>query len=162
MGCWLPVIWLLLHFLLVAPTDARPLDDNNSSTLQQQQPELVGGSSSSSSSSYSSSSRNNLGSLLSDMYSSILRTRLEQLLEGVTVAGEQASSEQVAGGGVSGGVEEQEQLAGGQPSDRTVTIHLPQPVTEIPRHIFTSLPGRSLYVEPNNLNHWYIHSSFIW
>jgi hypothetical protein len=69
------------------------------------------------------------------MYSSILRSRLEQLLEGVTVA------EAKAAAGLSEEEKEEEGLAGGQPSDRTVSILLPQPVTEIPTHIFKYLPG---------------------
>jgi hypothetical protein len=82
-----------------------------------------------------SSSSNSLNSLLSDMYSSILRTRLEQLLEGVTM-GRRVGGE--------GPASSEQELAGGQPSERTVTIYLPEPVTEIPRHIFTSLPGRTI------------------
>jgi hypothetical protein len=152
-----PALWLLLSLLAVTPASSRPSDPTGdlaqlsaaaSVSSLPQQPGLVGGSStfsisssssiSSNSNSYSSSS--SLGSLLSNMYSSILRSRLEQLLEGVTV-GEAVSSGQEVVVGVVDSEQEVLGVVGQQPSERTVTVHLPHPVTEIPRHLFSSLPG---------------------
>ena len=90
-------------------------------------PELVGG---------------NLDLLISDMYNRIIRERLENLLEGVSPPMQATFGEELLESSdplnrkeeinKNSAFEEQEEL---------VEISLPISITEIPRELFTSLPG---------------------
>ena len=86
----------------------------------------------------------NIDTLLSQMYNDIIKTRLENLLQGV--AGTQKQSKTVDIAASIGNIEAASLTGGGaQRTAEYAETYLQSPVTAIPLSILTSLPGSSTY-----------------
>ena len=122
---------LMMYLCQIVYSRPRPdekLDTKSISIVDKiENPELVGG---------------NIDLLISDMYNRIIRERLENLLEGVSPPMQQQFGEELLKS--SDPLKHSEEInknSAFEEQEEFVEISLPISITEIPRELFTSLPG---------------------